>query len=159
MIQWHTMTARTLLAMAAATLAAVVLSGCADDNPGLDTLRSDPLVTADVGGLSETQVYGQIEFTALGKHQPAMVTRLFKTGTRKVTAADLARAAVQAKADGWELRPAPHSTWTGTKAVDGAPAALRIRRNFSSGDRVLIAVILTAGAGAGTLSSPPPTGS
>src|SRR5471030_3226824 len=61
-----TMTGRIVSTAAAAALAALALTGCAADNPGLDTLRSDPLVTADVPGLTETQLFGQIEFTALG---------------------------------------------------------------------------------------------
>jgi hypothetical protein len=138
------MTARIVLAAAAAALAASLLAGCAATNPGLDTLRSDPLVTADVPGLTETQLFGQIEFTALGKHEPATVTRLFKTGTRKATALDLALAAQQAKTDGWKVSPANNDTWTGTKTVDGAPADLLIKRNFSASNRVLVAVILTA---------------
>ena len=138
-----TMTTRTVQAMATAALAIVLLAGCAAGNPGLDRLRSDPLVTADVPGLTETQLFGQIEFTSLGKHEPATLTRLFKTGSRKVTAADLARAAEQADADGWQLTPAPNHTWTGTKTLDGAPADLLIRRNFSASDRVLVAVVLT----------------
>jgi hypothetical protein len=137
------MTARIVSAAAAAALASALLTGCAASNPGLDTLRSDPLVTADVAGLTETQLFGQIEFTALGKHEPATVTRLFKTRTRKVTALDLALAEQEAKTDGWKLRPATNGTWTGTKTVDGAPADLVIKRNFSSGDRVLVAVIVT----------------
>lgn len=137
------MTARIVTGTVAAALAVVVLTGCAAKNPGLDTLRSDPIVTADVPGLTETQQFGQIEFTALGKHEPATVTRLFKTGTRNVTAADLARAATQAESDGWQLSAAPNHTWTGTKTVDGSPADLLIRRNFSVADRVLVAIVLT----------------
>jgi hypothetical protein len=128
---------------AAAALAAVALTGCAAANPGLDTLRSDPLVTAEVPGLHETQLFGQIEFSALGTHEPATLTRLFTTGNRTVTAADLALAAEEADADGWKLSPAANHTWTGTKTVDGAPADLLIRRNFSSAGRVLVAVVLT----------------
>ncbi len=126
-----------------AAVAVVFLAGCAANNPGLDTLRSDPLSTADVAGLTETQLFGQIEFTALGTHEPATLTRLFKTGNRTVTAADLARVAEEADADGWQLRPAAKHTWTGTKTVDGAPATLLIRRNFSSADRVLVALVMT----------------
>jgi hypothetical protein len=138
------MTARIVSATAAAALAATLLTGCAAENPGLDTLRSDPLVTAEVPGLTETQLFGQIEFTALGKHEPATVTRLFRTATRKVTATDLALAAQRAKADGWELHPGANNTWTGTKTLDGARAELQVRRNFSSRNRMLVAVILTA---------------
>jgi hypothetical protein len=139
------MTGRTVLATATATavVAALALTGCAANNPGLDTLRSDPLVTADISGLTETQLFGQIEFTAMGTHEPATLTRLFKTGNRTVTAADLARAAEAADEDGWKLRPAPNHTWTGTKTVEGAPVDLLIRRNFSSAGRVLVAVELT----------------
>lgn len=137
------MTARIVKATAAAALAAVVLTGCAANNSGLDTLRSDPLVTADLPGLTETQQFGQIEFTALGRHEPATLTRLFKTGNSKVTAADLARVAGEATADGWQLSAAPNHTWTGTKTLDGTPADLLIRRNFSQTDRVLVAVVLT----------------
>jgi hypothetical protein len=138
------MTTRTVSAAAVAVLATGLLAGCAASNPGFDTLRSDPLVTAKVSGLTDTQLYGQIEFTALGKHEPATITRLLRTTTRKVTATDLAMAADQAKTEGWRVRPASNNTWTGSKTVDGAPALLRIRRNFSDGDRVLVAVILTA---------------
>jgi hypothetical protein len=137
------MTGRIVSAAAAAALAALALTGCAADNPGLDTLRSDPLATADVPGLTETQLFGQIEFTALGTHEPATLTRLFKTANRSVTPADLAGAAAQADADGWKLSPAPKHTWTGTKTVDGALAHLLIRRNFSSAGRVLVAVEMT----------------
>jgi hypothetical protein len=136
-------TARIVTVTAAAALALGGLTGCAAKNPGLDSLRSDPLVAAKLPGLTETQQFGQIEFTALGKHEPATLTRLFKTGTRTVTAADLAGAAARAKADGWELSPAPNHTWTGTKTLDGAPANLLIRRNFSTAGRVLVAVELS----------------
>jgi hypothetical protein len=138
-----TMTTRAVQATATAALAIVVLAGCAAGNPGLDRLRSDPLVTADVPGLSETQLFGQIEFTSLGRHEPATLTRLFKTGTRTVTAADLGRVAVEADVDGWKLSPAPKHTWTGTKTLDGAPANLLIRRSFTASDRVLVAIVLT----------------
>lgn len=137
------LTARILSATAALAVAVGALTGCAAANPGLDGLRSDPLVTADVPGLTETQLFGQIEFTALGKHEPATLTRLFKTADRTVTAADLARVAEEADADGWKLSPARNHTWTATKTVDGAPADLLIRRSFSSTDRVLVAVELT----------------
>jgi hypothetical protein len=137
------LTARIGSATAALAVAVGVLTGCAATNPGLDGLRSDPLVTADVPGLTETQLFGQIEFTALGKHEPATLTRLFKTADRTVTAADLARVAGKADVDGWKLSPAPNHTWTATKTIDGAPADLVIRRNFSSADRVLVAVELT----------------
>jgi hypothetical protein len=137
------LTARTVSATAALAVAVGVLTGCAAANPGLARLRSDPLVTVDVSGLTETQLFGQIEFTALGKHEPATLTRLFKTAGRTVTAADLARVAEEADADGWKLSPAPNHTWTATKTVDGAPADLLIRRNFSSANRVLVAVELT----------------
>jgi hypothetical protein len=110
----------------------------------LDTLRSDPLITGDVSGLTDTQLYGQIEFTALGKHEPATITRLFRTSTRKVTATDLAMAAEQAKNEGWRVSPSTNGTWTGTKTIGGVATLLRIKRNFSDGDRVLVAVILTA---------------
>jgi hypothetical protein len=130
-------------ATTAAALAVLALTGCAARNPGLDTLRSDPLVTVDLPGLTETQLFGQIEFTALGTHEPATLTRLFKTGNRDVTAADLARVAEEADADGWKLSPAASHTWTGTKTVGGEPADLLIRRNFSVAGRVLIAVVLT----------------
>ena len=138
------MTTRIATATTAAALALVVLTGCAARNPGLDTLRSDPLVTAAVPGLTETQRFGQIEFTSRGKHEPATLTRLFKTGSRNVTAADLARAGERATADGWKLAPAPNHTWTGIKTVGGAPVTLLIRRNFSVAGRVLVAVELTA---------------
>jgi hypothetical protein len=137
------MTARIGTAAAAAALALVLLTSCAAANPGLDALRADPLVTADVPGLTETQLFGQIEFTAMGQHEPATLTRLFKTGARLVTATDLASAAEQADADGWKLSPARNHTWTGTKTVGGIPADLLIRRNFSSADRVQVAVVLT----------------
>src|SRR4051812_29645522 len=139
------MTRRTVSATAAATvLAAGLLTGCAASKPGFDTLRSEPLVSADVSGLTDTQLYGQIAFTALGKHEPATITRLLRTSTRKVTAADLGMAAEQAKTDGWRVSPASSSTWTGTKVIDGVPTLLRIRRNFSDSHRVLVAVILSA---------------
>jgi hypothetical protein len=135
---------RRIVSVTAAVLAAALLTGCAASKPGFDALRSDPLVTDKVTGLTDTQLYGQIEFTALGKHEPATITRLFRTSTRKVTANDLAIAAEQAKNDGWQVSPASNSTWTGTKTIGGVPTLLRIRRNFSDGDRVLVAVILTA---------------
>jgi hypothetical protein len=139
------MTARTVSAtVAIAAVATGLLAGCAASHPGFDTLRADPLVTAKVSGLTDTQLYGQIEFTALSKHEPATITRLLRTTTRKVTATDLAMAADQAKTDGWQVTPASNNTWTGTKTIAGAPTLLRIRRNFSDGDRVLVAVILTA---------------
>jgi hypothetical protein len=128
----------------AAVLAAGLLTGCAASKPGFDTLRSDPLVTDDVSGLTDTQLYGQIEFSALGKHEPATITRLLRTRTRTVTPNDLAIAAEQAKNDGWRVTPASNGTWTGTKTVGGVPTLLRIKRNFSDADRVLVAVILTA---------------
>jgi hypothetical protein len=128
---------------AVAVLALVLVTGCAAADPELDALRSDPIATADVPGLTETQLFGQIEFTALGKHEPATLTRLFKTKTGEVTAADLDRAAEQADADGWTLRQGPNATWTGTKDLDGVPADLSIRRNFSSAKQVLVAVVLT----------------
>jgi hypothetical protein len=138
------MIARTTLATASAALAVLLLSGCGAADPELDALRSEPLVTADVRGLTETQLFGQIEFTSLGKHEPATLTRLFETGTHRVAAADLARAAEVAKAGGWELRPGRNGRWTGTKKVDGVPTDLLIRRSVSSSQGVLVAVIMTA---------------
>jgi hypothetical protein len=137
------MSPRTAPAVVAAAVAALLLSGCSNGDPRIADLRSDPLMTEAVSPLTETQLFGQVEFTSLGKHQPATLTRLLKTGTRTVTNDDLTVAADAARADGWRLERAGKGRWRGTKTVQGQPVDIVIRRSFSSTEGMLIALVLT----------------
>jgi hypothetical protein len=138
------MSPRTAPAVVAFAVAVLLLSGCSNGDPRIADLRSDRLMTEAVSPLTETQLFGQVEFTSLGKHQPATLTRLLKTGTRTVTNEDLAVAADAARADGWRLeRVGKGSRWRGTKTVQGQPVDIVIRRSFSSTEGMLIALVLT----------------
>jgi hypothetical protein len=139
------MTARIPRAAAVAlTLAGLALSGCSSGNPPLERLESDPLVTTTVAGDTEAQLFGQIEFSSLGKHRPAMLTRLLQTGDTNVTDAELQAVGEQARAAGWRMTPADNGTWVGTKTIDGRRVELSIQRRASSrlGGR-LIAIVMT----------------
>jgi hypothetical protein len=121
----------------------LVVTGCSSGDPEIVQLRSDPLITHDVASFDETQLFGQIAFTSLGRHEPATLTRLLKTGTRTVTRRNLAATAEQASNDGWRVTRGEGGTWTGTKRIDGQPVDLLIRRSRSSTYGVLVAVVLT----------------
>jgi hypothetical protein len=136
----HPAVRRGLLPVVAALLLA---TGCSNGDPQITQLRADPLIKSGLPGLDETQLFGQIGFTALGSKQPATVTRLLRTGTRTVTNDDLAAAAVQARNDGWRVRPGDHGTWTGSKRIAGRSVDMLIRRSRSSTYGVLVAVVLT----------------
>jgi hypothetical protein len=126
-----------------AVAALLVLTGCSSGDPQIAQLRTDPLIRGSLPGLDETQLFGQIGFTSLGTAQPATVTRLLRTGTRTVTNDDLADAAVQARNDGWRVRPGDRGTWAGSKRIARRPVELLIRRSRSSTYGVLVAVVLT----------------
>jgi hypothetical protein len=137
------MSRRTSLGLVGAMLAISLVTGCSSGDPQVGQLRSDPLVTHDIAGLAETQVFGQIGFTSLGTRQPATLTRLLKARAGRVTGRDLAAAAEQAGNDGWRVTEAANGTWTGTKRIDRRPVDLLIRRSRSSTYGVLVAVVLT----------------
>jgi hypothetical protein len=137
------MSRRIVVIAVVAGLSALLVGGCSSGDPALHALESDPLVTAKVDRFTETQLFGQIDFTSLGKHQPATLTRLLKTGTRHVTDDDLRATAQVATKDGWDVSLAENGTWRGTKLVDGRPVDIWIRRSFSSTEGRLIAIVLT----------------
>lgn len=118
-------------ALVGALLAGGVLAGCSRGDPQLAQLRDDPLVSRALPGLEEKQLFGQIGFTSFDERQPATLTRLLRTGTRRVTADDLSDAAVEARNDGWRIRPGGNGTWTGTKRIAGRPVDLVISRTRS----------------------------
>jgi hypothetical protein len=123
--------------------ALLLVTGCSSGDPQIAQLRKDPLVANNLPGLAETQLFGQIGFTSLGSRKPATLTRLLRTGSRTVTDDDLAAAAIQARNDGWRVRPGDHGTWTGSKRIARRPVDLAIRRTGSSTYGALVVVVLT----------------
>lgn len=127
-------------AMLALVLALLAAAGCSNGDPALDSLRSDPMATADVDGMTDKQLFGQIGFTSLGKHEPATLTRLLRPADGRVERDDLRLAADTARAGGWRLREGDFGTWLGTKSIAGRPVDLLIRR---SRHKTRVAVIMT----------------
>jgi hypothetical protein len=133
----------TTLAVLGVLLSAALLTGCSNGDPQVDRLRQDPLISRRLPGLEERQLFGQIGFTSFGTRQPATLTRLLRTGTRKVTQDDLSDVAVEAGNDGWSVRPGAAGTWTGTKRLGRRPVDLVIRRQHSPLYGAVLALVLT----------------
>lgn len=125
----------TRFALAALLLLSV--PGCEDNDPHLAALRSDPLASVQVPGLSSSGGFTKSSGTTFGKPRHAEIHREFSNGS-PVTQSVLDRAAAIAKDAGWQVERLSSGHYTGAKTIGETRASLVITVDETGRPTVLI---------------------
>lgn len=117
--------------MGAGALAAAVFALGSCSNPGrqaVAALKSDPMATADITGVSQSGVTVTNAGSSGAAGSPATLRRDLVAADDDLAAATAA-AAEAARSAGWTVEPNPSSvenSYTGTRTIDGRSARITI---------------------------------